>query len=471
MKRMAALFLSIALLSSCAAQPDADSSRPEPTMAPVDIDVSDVELPEDGIICLIRHVNWAEGYQDYGSFICTDGKVFTFDFSTYTYGSQDDDEYADDLFGKLDLIRHNAEPETVLEPERVKAIYSEGVKIGSGETFTTESAACDAGSSTVTFCDPVTGNQVCLSEYGDYEGALKNKHAEKIRELVQNILPWNTNRTKLCTVGAISSDRGICEPSDCEGNYLLLSTEQLDDLAEKSGCPVDRVLRSDRDRGENRSFFAVIKNYKKGDKVPVPRGLISGSGKIGIACDGEETMTGDCCFWYVFVYNKGNDVMVQDLEDFSGNLWTVPAEHDVNSDPLFFAGFSDELDYDKCSELCQQYRIGWYDGIRISTQEEYDELVAYCDSIGLTGEASADDIFTSSGTPDFSKGSLFMKPAFTDYYKEMKQGRVLITDSAVILGDSVNALPMSACEIRREYLSYAFIPDEYIPETDDLRIC
>ena len=449
MKRLTTALLSLVLLSSCAVQGTDNSSRPEPTMASVDIDVSDVELPEDGIICLMRHVNWAEGYQDYGSFICTDGKVFTFDFSTHTYGSQDDDEYADDFFGKLDLIRYNAEPDAVIEPERVKAIYAEGLQIGIGETFTTESAACDAGSSTLTFCDPVTGTQVRLSEY---------------------ILPWNIQRTRLCTVGTIPSDSGTCPPSDCEGKYLLLNCEQLEDIASKSGCPVDRILSSDPDHLMESTFFVVIKNYAKGDKVPIPKGLISGNDKIGFACDGEETMTEDCCFWYVFVYNKGNDVMLLDLKDFSGDLWTVPAEHDVNSDPLFFEGFSEQLDNKKCEELRQKYQLGWYNGIQLRTQEEYDEFVSYCDSIGLNGEASANDIFTASGTPDFSKGSLCIKPAFTDFYREMKHGRVLITSQMIILGDRLNSMPISSVDIRKEYLSYAFIPNEYIPQTDELVI-
>lgn len=474
MKRFAATAISLLLLTGCSGGNQTVDSSQTPTMAPVDIDVSDVKLPDDGIIYINQYQNWAEGYQDYGSFICTDGKVFTFDFSTYSYGRENDDEiYSADNMTKFELIRRNAEPVNILEPERVKAIYSEGIQISPQETFRTENVACDAGSHTVTFCDPAKGTQVCLSEYGDYEGELKNKHADKISELTENIIPPEhqfSSYTKLTSLDGLISDRGVSKHSDCEGTYLLLNCDQLTELAKQSGCPIDGILSSKRDEVSDCVFYVTIKNLSAGDSSPIPKCIICDRDRIGIAYDGEEKVGSDCCTWTIFCGHQYTHLTSPDLTDLSGEPFIIPDYYNVNADPLYFCGSSDFISYDLCLKVYAQYEFGYYNGFCLHSQEEYDEFISFCDETGLLGGRSVGDLITSKGTPDFSKGILCITIPYTTSTSSTEWGNTLISDNVITLGTVWNREGYIGYADRMYRLNFAFIPDEYVPVTDTLII-
>lgn len=471
MKRITAALLSLLLLTGCTGNGQNSRTSQPPAMAPVDIDVSDVVLPDEGIICIMHYQNWAEGYQEHGSFICTDGKVFTFDFSTLSGHSESDDIYAGDLMSKLELIRQNAEPVTVLETERIKAIYSEGTKIDAKAAFKTENVACDAGSHTVTFCDPERGTQVCLAQYGDYEGKLRNEHSDKILELVENTLPQNAGYypdTMLATLGAVPSGHGTGKPTDCEGSYFLLNSEQLRYLAEESGCPLDSI---NDEHDSSMCWFVEIKNHKKGEEAPLPKGMIVDGNRVGIVHDGEENMTSDCCTWTVFACSMLHSLTSPDIAGLSGNKWTIPDNHNVNADPLYFCGSSDFISEDLCSKVYQKFSLDYYNGTILRTQEEYDEFISGCDETGFLGERSVGDLIASAGTPDFSKGVLCIMIPFTMPTQQVVWGNTLISDRVIKLGDASCRSMYVDYDDRRYYLSFAFIPDEYIPDAEQLYVC
>lgn len=137
-------------------------------------------LPKNPEIILIdRYTNFAWSYQENGYFLDTTGALYSFDFSSENF----DVESKESLLEQLKKVQKNSEPVMQFEMSAVKKIYNLGLKINPNSKLILEPVAMDAGSSTISFRNPNTGEQIICSESGDMEGKRKDSAAKKLVKL------------------------------------------------------------------------------------------------------------------------------------------------------------------------------------------------------------------------------------------------------------------------------------------------
>lgn len=156
-------------------------------------------LPQTAEIFLIdRYVNYAWGYQDDGIFVDTSGAVYAFDFGITTLNSTSDEQ----LFEKFDIIRDNTEPITTIDSDTIIELYSLGSQIDPESEFHSKKVAVDAGSHTVSFCNPDTGRKTVCTEYGDDEGTRSDSFSQKFVKLynIKKKLPYLNSQRRLFTL-------------------------------------------------------------------------------------------------------------------------------------------------------------------------------------------------------------------------------------------------------------------------------
>ena len=113
-------------------------------------------LPQTAEIFLIdRYKNSAWVYQDKGIFIDTSGAVYAFDFERSPHHIIPDEQ----LLLKFDIVRDNTEPIMTIDSDTIIELYSLGSQIDPESEFHSKNVAMDAGSRTVSFCNPDTGRK------------------------------------------------------------------------------------------------------------------------------------------------------------------------------------------------------------------------------------------------------------------------------------------------------------------------
>lgn len=146
-----------------------------------------VEVPDNEILAISRYQNYAYGYQDAGTFICTDGKVYSFNFSQNIYG-KDSGNSEEILLKKLKLIMEHAEPFVVIDKEDIQRIYSYIQEIDANDKCKTKNVAFDAGSKTLQFHNVSENKLILCRESGDYEGELKNRAGTALLDFYDNTI-------------------------------------------------------------------------------------------------------------------------------------------------------------------------------------------------------------------------------------------------------------------------------------------
>ncbi len=146
-----------------------------------------VEVPENEILTISRYQNFAYGYQDAGIFICTDGNVYSFNFSKNVYG-KDFDNSEEMLVKKLKLIMKYTEPFAEVSEEDIRSLYSHIQKLDINDKCKTKNVAFDAGSKTLHFNNVSENRLILCRESGDYEGELKNKAGSALLDFYDDII-------------------------------------------------------------------------------------------------------------------------------------------------------------------------------------------------------------------------------------------------------------------------------------------
>lgn len=137
------------------------------------------DQPKNQIVLVERYLNYAEGYQDRGSFIDLNGNVYEFDFSTYTY---DDSNRKDgsEFICELEEIRSNTEPVQTVSSEKVDKCFQKIEFIDKDAEIIREPHAFDAGQLTLYVYDSKISSLIMLNSHGDYEEELNDKYAKEI---------------------------------------------------------------------------------------------------------------------------------------------------------------------------------------------------------------------------------------------------------------------------------------------------
>lgn len=148
-----------------------------------------VEVPDNEILAISRYQNYAYGYQDSGTFICSDGNVYSFNFSQYTY-RKDSDNSEEAFLEKLKRIMEYAEPFAVINKQDMQSLYSYSQEIDVNDKCKTKNVAFDAGSDTLQFQNVSADKFILCRESGDYKGELKSKAGRVLLDFYDNtILP------------------------------------------------------------------------------------------------------------------------------------------------------------------------------------------------------------------------------------------------------------------------------------------
>lgn len=142
---------------------------------------------EAEILIISQYINFAEGYQDEGMFIDSNGGVYFYSFSQPTYNLNDFAE--EDYMAKLKVIQKYTEPACVLNEKTISRAKKLCSKIDKSESYETEcTGSCDIGSYILYV--QKEGELISCRESGDWEGTLKSASAKKLMNFYdESILP------------------------------------------------------------------------------------------------------------------------------------------------------------------------------------------------------------------------------------------------------------------------------------------
>ncbi len=209
-------------------------------------------LPDNEIIFLNHYTNGAWGRHCSGSYIRSDGRVYSYDFSTQGY----DYSRGMDLMDRLALWEKHFEPVGQVDREFLEELYDYGMRIDpDAEMDLDPETACDAGEDELIFRNPETGTEIICYEWGDTTGTLDDPYAHKLvklwksesKEAIKTVGDANTERYRLFTQNDIpvtTLNHYVDIPAGDNGFYVVKSTDALRKNAEKLwGLKADDLLK------------------------------------------------------------------------------------------------------------------------------------------------------------------------------------------------------------------------------------
>lgn len=155
---------------------DPDRTRPTKTVD---------ELPEDEILLICGHQNYAWGSQSRMTFVMSDGCVYSSEeyFDGYASGIAKGLSVED----RARLLQKYTEPVARIDEAKLLKLYKNIVNIDPDAKFIYEDEyACDAGTGYTNVY--IGGEWVTISESGDRTGALDDRYARKTENLISGYL-------------------------------------------------------------------------------------------------------------------------------------------------------------------------------------------------------------------------------------------------------------------------------------------
>lgn len=405
-------------------------------------------LPQTAEIFLIdRYVNYAWGYQEDGIFVDTSGAVYAFDFGMALGHSSSDEQ----LFEKFDIIRENIEPIMTIDSDIIIELYSLGSQIDPESEFNSEGVAMDAGSYTVSFCNPDTGRITVCTLDGDYEGTLSDDSAKKFAELYDKKIKYATPKF---TAPLVYTDYDIrlntveCN-TEMSGMYFLSSDEQLRIFARQCGIAIDDMLGDYTDYEQERYVYFV-----ELDAAPANAVLCTDNGYMFSHTEGAG-------FCNVAAYPRSSGFFFSDsIPCADGGEWQRIKEGDLNSDPDFITGEAYGFSETAMGEVWKDFNMHGFKGIYIPDPEKYEEFIQSCDSHNLVENGSIRNTLEENGVPDFSKYSLCVKLDRHNDNTKYEWQRTEIGDGYITMGSSISqncGNTVGECT-----LAYVLIPKTYL---------
>ncbi len=405
-------------------------------------------LPQAAEIFLIaRYKNYAWGYQDQGIFIDTSGAVYAFDFGILSYGIKSDDQ----LFFKFDIIRDNTEPIMTIDSDTITELYALGSQIDPESEFHSEGAATDAGSRTISFCDPDTGSMIVCTEDGDFRGALNDSFAGQFVELFYNKMQ---DVTIEYTAPLVYTDQDIHlntveRNSEMSGMYFLSSDEQLRILARQCGVSIDDMLNDYKEHERDRYVYFV-----ELDAAPANAVLRTDHGyKLS------HTEGAGFCNVVAFPRSSGN-FNSDSIPCADGGEWQRIKDGDLNYDPDFIKGEAYGFSATAMQEVWKDFNMTGLMGVYIPDSTKYEEFIKICDNRNLVENGSIRSALEEKVVPDFSKYSLCVKLDRHSGNTKYEWQRTEVGDGDIVMGSS---LPLNRDNTEDECtLAYVLIPKTYL---------
>ncbi len=253
-------------------------------------------MPDDEIILIYEHSNWAWGRSYTVFFADTDGEVYAFDSSMPTYNLNDYEE--GDLFEKMSAVKEYTDPVATIDKKMMQKIYNCGMKIDVRAPYAEESVAFDAGQTTIKFRNPETGEVIACYSTGDYLMELQDKNAKKLVDIFEKDVAekfYAQDMARLYTQGDVP--------------FVNIHCGYIHDGME------DQVMYVAEDKEE---FFALMKAY--------PQDLLS-----GLTEEQMEQFVYFIC--YTEVSSTGYDLKDCAIMQYDGRIFFIKSKDSVYSGP------------------------------------------------------------------------------------------------------------------------------------------
>ena len=199
------------------------------------------ELPEDEVLIRSSHKNGAWGYYSSVTYVFSDGNVYSSSESFegyYAYGQNNLTEE-----DRIALLKKYTKPRAYIDENQLLKIYQQAMQIDPDAEFVYEDLnACDAGTSVIEV--NVDGEWITLSESGDQNGALDDRHAKKANALIEgvfNTTDWNTEAS------VYSGNETFLETFECpnarldNARRLITSEKELRQFEKDTGIKLSEM--------------------------------------------------------------------------------------------------------------------------------------------------------------------------------------------------------------------------------------
>lgn len=199
------------------------------------------ELPEDEVLIRSSHKNGAWGYDSSVTYVFSDGNVYSSSESFegyYAYGQNNLTEE-----DRIALLKKYTKPRAYIDENQLLKIYQQAMQIDPDAEFVYEDLyACDAGTSVIEV--NVDGEWITLSESGDQNGALDDRHAKKANALIEgvfNTTDWNTGAS------VYSGNETFLETFECpnasldNARRLITSEKELRQFEKDTGIKLSEM--------------------------------------------------------------------------------------------------------------------------------------------------------------------------------------------------------------------------------------
>nr|MCR4646970.1 hypothetical protein [Oscillospiraceae bacterium] len=357
--------------------------------------------PEGRVALISRRVNYAWGYDDYGLFVDTAGYVYPFDFREQYGGLVGKSE----LPGKLDLLRQWSAPVAHIDPADVQAFVESAQKIRNRDSYQSESRMCDYGERQLIFCDPETGEQLMLAEWGDWDKSLTDPNAPAA------ILKGKAIMEAVSSVNGAGPELRLYTPEDVpflelpntthvSGRYYLSFSSQLQLLSDETGIPLAQLTEGMNDHLlDSYAFFVDL------EASGTPTAILCRDGEITILMEGE---TEPHCI--VAAFPKGSSTIRGECHDMEGRTWTPYEKGDPNHDPEVYKGLSYGVSNDRMQDVWEECGLNGLKGICVQTSEEYEHFLASCQAHDLMEDGSdVRSLIEAEAAPGFSEYVLLVR--------------------------------------------------------------
>ena len=199
------------------------------------------ELPEDEVLIRSSHKNGAWGYDSSVTYVFSDGNVYSsseYFEGYYAYGQKNLTEE-----DRIALLKKYTKPRAYIDENQLLKIYQQAMQIDPDAEFVYEDLyVCDAGTSVIEV--NVDGEWITLSESGDQNGALDDRHAKKANALIEgvfNTTDWNTGAS------VYSGNETFLETFECpnasldNARRLITSEKELRQFEKDTGIKLSEM--------------------------------------------------------------------------------------------------------------------------------------------------------------------------------------------------------------------------------------
>lgn len=314
------------------------------------------ESAKDDIIFITDYSNYAEGYQESGTFIDGSGNVYAYDFNGEylpEYYLSENEGY--EFIEKLRLIKENSEPTGTCDISALSQMYNEALKIDPKAEYENEFAANDAGETYKYFYDSENDELILISGTGDTDITPTDKHAKTVSQYLHTLIPDNTGNA---TTAFLTSDNYYIVNSRCgyvygaDGCFVLFNPDEVEEFKNLTGIDIYGMLddieytdfRADTEYGQYIYFVQISNVNNMGSNLVYDGLMIQGDkykfieGRRYSTPDDDEivgeALDGFCAVAAVYTYldmPQVDEYLTWNGESFQ-RIETLLANSDLNND-------------------------------------------------------------------------------------------------------------------------------------------